>query len=140
MTTTTATLRPAAAAEPWQTSSYCSACHRNHPGSCGCACHLPQGAVTDYWMAALKLYGCGRTAAAQRAEAGDPAWVAGLAYIDGVTPEQERAEMLWTARAIEELAAAGLTPEQAYFLASLDRDLGPYADNADLARVPEAAA
>jgi hypothetical protein len=100
----------------------------------------PTLVIRDYWMAALKLYGCGRTATAQRAEARDPAWVAGLAYIDGVTAGQERAEMLWTARAIEELAAAGLTPEQAYCLASLDRDLGPYAENADLARVPEVAA
>lgn len=139
MTAITATLHTAAA-EPWQTSSYCSACHRNHPGSCGCSCHLPQGAVTDYWLAALKLYGCGRTASAQRAEAGDPAWVAGLAYIDGVTPERERAEMLAIAGNIASLAAAGLAPEQAYILASLDRDLGPYAENAGLARVTEAAA
>jgi len=136
MSATTAILQPAAA-EPWQTSSYCSACHRNHPGPCGCTCHFPQAAARDYWLDALKLYATGRTAEAQRAEADDPAWVAGLAYVDGVTPEQERSEMLAIAAAIASLAAAGLTPEQAYFLASLDRGLGPYAENADLARVPE---
>jgi hypothetical protein len=93
--------------------------------------------IRDVWLAALKLYGTGRTAEAQRDMADDPAWVAGLAYIDGVPPDEERAQDLAVAGAIGQLEAAGLTPEQAYFLASLDRDLGPYEDNADFSRVPE---
>jgi hypothetical protein len=29
--------------EPWTSPSYCSACHRNHPGHCGCPCHQVSG-------------------------------------------------------------------------------------------------
>jgi hypothetical protein len=135
MSLTVATL---AAAEPWVTPTYCSACHANrHPG-CGCSCHRTSAAAFDHWLAALKYYGTGRTAGDLRAEAADPAWVAGLAYIDGIAPGEERARMLGTARAVEELAAAGLSPEQAYFLAGLDRDLGPYDDNAALSAAYEA--
>lgn len=99
------------------------------------------GIITNYWLAALKLYGTGRTAEGHRAQANEPGWVAGLAYIDGITAEQERAQMLATASAMEAIAATGMTPEQAYFLAGLDRDLGQYAENADLSAFdPEAAA
>jgi WhiB family redox-sensing transcriptional regulator len=35
----------AAITSGWQTPGYCSDCHANHPGSCGCPCHLPVGAV-----------------------------------------------------------------------------------------------
>lgn len=116
-------------ADPWVTTSYCSACWRRHPGLCGCVCHRPSAASRDHWTAALKYYGTGRTAQAHRALADSPAMVAGLAFIDGITPAEMRAEMAATADAIGQYAAAGLTPEGAYFLAGLDRDLGAYEDN-----------
>ncbi len=129
MTLTTA---PPVAADPWQTSSYCSGCWRNHPGLCGCLCHRPSAAVRDHVTAALKYYGTGRTAATHRALASDPAMVAGLAYVEGVTPAEMAAEMAATADVIDQYTAAGLAPEGAYRLAGLDRDLGPYDDNAAL--------
>lgn len=119
-------------ADPWVTTSYCSACHRNHPGACGCACHHPVSAARDHWLAALKFYATGRTPRALRAMAASPEMTRGLALLSGVTEDEERAAMLAIAEAIDELAAAGLTPEQAYFLASLDKVLGPYAENAAL--------
>jgi hypothetical protein len=123
---------PAVAADPWVTTSYCSACHRNHPGACGCARHRPAPVARDYWLAALKFYATGRTPRALRAMASNPEMTRGLALLSGVTEDEERAAMLAIARDIEELAAAGLTPEQAYFLASLDKVLGPYAENSAL--------
>lgn len=86
----------------------------------------------DYWMAALKFYATGRTAEGLRVQAADPAWTAGLAFIDGVTPAEEAAELLAIAGAIDSLAVAGLTPERAYALAGLDKVLGPYAENSAL--------
>ncbi len=37
--------------EPWQTPNYCSACHPNHPGPCGCRCHLPAAATSALFAA-----------------------------------------------------------------------------------------
>lgn len=82
----------------------------------------------DYWTAALKFYATGRTAGGLRAMAADPEMTRGLALLSGVTEDEERAQVLAIADAIDALAAAGLTPEQAYFLAGLDKVLGPYAD------------
>lgn len=82
--------------------------------------------ITDYWMAALKYRAAGRTAASLRAQAADPVMTEGLALLSGITAEQERTQVLAVADAIEALAAEGLTPEQCYFLASLDKEFGPY--------------
>lgn len=131
--------KPPESGEPWATPSYCSACHQNHPGPCGCACHQPAASgrpaaptpeqVTDYWTDALKYHATGRTAGNIREQAGNPGWVAGLAYIDGITPEAERYAMITTADCMDALTAAGITPGQAYGLAGLDRILGvPFAD------------
>ena len=113
--------------EPWATPSYCSACHMNHPGPCGCACHRPAASgqrVTDYWTDGLKFYATGRTSEALRVMAADEEMTRGLAILSGITPEEERAEILGIAGAIDALKAEGLTREQAYFLAGLDRILG----------------
>lgn len=95
-------------------------------------------AVTDCWTAALKFYATGRTAGNVRAQADTPEWVAGLAYIDGITPEAERYAMLSLADCMDAIVRAGLTPEQAYNLAGLDRVLGvPFAEfTPDLLRAP----
>lgn len=95
----------------------------------------PPLVIRDHWMAALKLYATGATAEDFRAEADSPARVKGLALLCGITQEQERAQALAIAGAIDNYAAAGLTPEQAYSLAGLDRELGPYEDNANFAAV-----
>ena len=80
--------------------------------------------VTDYWMAGLKFHATGRTSGLLREMAADETLTRGLALLSGVTPERERAEMLHIARAIDELAAAGVTPEQAYGLAGLPELFG----------------
>lgn len=89
----------------------------------------PEGTVThapdvtgDYWMDALKFYGTGRTAEGLRAQAATPAWVNWLAEVGGVSPGTVRADMLAIAGAIDAYRAAGMTPEQAYRLADLDKD------------------
>lgn len=80
--------------------------------------------ISDYWMAALKFYATGRTSRALRAMAADDEMTRGLALMCNITPEQEREEITGIADAIDSLAAAGLTPEQAYSLAGLEELLG----------------
>ncbi len=140
MSLTVAPHEAAASADPWMTPSYCSACHPNHPGPCDCSCHRSQGVIRDYWLAALKYCAIGRTAADLRAQAADPEMTRGLALLSGISEEQERAQVLAVAPAIDLLAAAGLTPVKCWYLAGLDQFHGPYADNAALARMPEVAA
>ena len=64
----------------------------------GPAAARPAPAAADYWTTALKFYATGRTAEELRA----------------------------IARAIEELAAAGLTPVRCWYLAGLDQFYGPF--------------
>jgi hypothetical protein len=123
---------PAVAADPWVTTSYCSACHRNHPGACGCARHRPVLVFRDYWLAALNYLALGRTAAELREQAADPEMNRGLAALCGITEEQERAQVLAIAGNLGQLEAQGMTPDQAYRLAGLDLVLGPYAENSAL--------
>jgi hypothetical protein len=82
--------------------------------------------ITDYWMAALKYRAIGRTAASLREQAADPVMTEGLALLSGITAGQERIQVLAVADAVDALAAEGLTPEQCYFLANLDKEFGPY--------------
>lgn len=84
---------------------------------------LPQK-VTDTWMAALKFHATGRTSRALRAMAADGELTRGLALMTGITEEQERAQVLAIASAIDELSGAGVTPEKAYGLAGLEELLG----------------
>lgn len=88
--------------------------------------------ITDYWTAGLKFYATGRTAEALRLMAANREMTEGLALLSGVTPEEEREQMLGIASAIDALKAEGLTREQAYFLAGLDKDFGPYPGPAEL--------
>jgi len=78
--------------------------------------------IRDHWTAALRLYAIGRTSEELRAQAADPEMTRGLALLSGITEEQERAQVLAIAAAIDQLTAAGLTPDRAYCLAGL----GPY--------------
>jgi len=103
----------------------------------GCA---PREVIRDYWLAALNYLAIGRTAAELRAQAADPEMTRGLALMCGITEDEERAQVLAVADRLDGLTAAGLTPESAYSLAGLDDVLGPYADNAVAALVPEAVA
>ena len=80
--------------------------------------------ITDYWTAGLKFYATGRTAEALRVMAANPEMVHGLAVLSVITDDEEREQMLGIAAAIDALKAEGLTQEQAYFLAGLDRILG----------------
>jgi len=84
------------------------------------------GAVRDHWMAALKFHAIGRTAAHLRVMAADPEMTRGLALLSGITEDEEQAQTLAVADAIDSLTAEGLTPEQAYFLSGLDKVFGPY--------------
>lgn len=88
--------------------------------------------ITGYWTAALKLYAVGRNADTMRAIAADPVLTRGFALIYGITEDEEREQELGIADAIDALAAEGLTREQAYFLAGLDKVLGPYLGTAAL--------
>jgi hypothetical protein len=88
--------------------------------------HRAPEKINDYWTAALKFYATGRTAEGLRAMAADEEMTRGLALLSGITPEEEREQVLGIASAIDALAAEGLTPEKCYFLAGLDRLLGPY--------------
>ena len=80
----------------------------------------------DTWLDALKFYATGRTAAGLRDQASWPGWAEALAYIDGVTPDRERAWIHATADRVALLAASPLTREEAYRVAGLDDILGPY--------------
>jgi hypothetical protein len=82
--------------------------------------------ITDYWTAGLKLYAIGRNAGTMRAIAADPVLTRGFALVYGITEDEEKAQELGIADAIDQLAEAGMTRKQAYFLAGLDKDLGPY--------------
>lgn len=86
----------------------------------------PPEALRDHWTAALKYHATGRTAGSFRAQGADETFTRGMAALSGTTPEQERAWLLAVADAVDALAAEGLTPEKAYRLAGLDRELGPY--------------
>lgn len=88
--------------------------------------------ITDYWTAGLKFYATGRNSATLRAIAADPVLTRGFALLSGITEDEERAQALGIADAIDALAAEGLTREQAYFLAGLDKVLGPYPGTAAL--------
>lgn len=85
---------------------------------------LPPQRITDYWTAGLKFLATGRKSATLRAIASDPELVRGFALLSGITVEQEREQALGIADAIDALAAEGMTPEQAYFLAGLDKLFG----------------
>lgn len=86
----------------------------------------PPEALRDHWTAALKYMGIGRTAESFRAQAADPDFTRGMALLSGTSGDAEHAWLSAVADAIDTLTAEGLTPEQAYFLAGLDRELGPY--------------
>lgn len=87
------------------------------------------GAITDYWMAALKFRATGRTSRALRTMAANEELTRGLALLSGITEDEERAQTLGIADAIDVLEAHGLTPENCYFLAGLDRIFGcPFAE------------
>ena len=89
----------------------------------------PTLVIRDYWTAALKFYATGRTSRALRTMAANPEMTRGIALMSGITEEQERAQVLAIADAIDEYAAAGLTPEGAYSLASLEEVFGrPFAE------------
>jgi hypothetical protein len=92
----------------------------------------PPEKITDYWTAGLKFYATGRRSATLRAIAADPVLTRGFALLAGITEDEERAQALGIADAIDAIAAEGMTREQAYFLAGLDRILGPYPGNAAL--------
>jgi hypothetical protein len=82
--------------------------------------------ITDYWLAALKLYADNCTAEELRAMADDPIVTTGLALLSGITPEQHREQDLRLARCIDSYVAKGMTRAGAWDLAGLDREFGPY--------------
>jgi hypothetical protein len=91
--------------------------------------HRPPQPINDYWMAALKFYATGRTSRALRVMAADPEMTKGLALLSGVTEDEEREQITGIADAIDILEAHGLTPEDCYNLAGLDKLLGrPFAE------------
>jgi hypothetical protein len=102
--------------------------------------HRAPELISDYWMAALKFRATGRTSRALRVMAADDEMTRGLALMSGVTQDEERAQVTGIADAIDVLEAHGLTPEDCYNLAGLDKLFGrPFAEfdpDANLGHVP----
>ena len=73
----------------------------------------PAVRVTDIWLDALKFHAHGITPE-------------GLRKLAARVTGEECSLVLGIAGAMEQLAAQGMTPEQAYNLAGMDRVLGPY--------------
>ena len=96
----------------------------------------PTLVIRDHWLAALKYFALGRTAGDLRDEAADPEWVRGMALEGGITEDQERAQMLAIADAIDALAATTLTPVKCWYLSGLDQFLGPFPGTATLKSEP----
>jgi len=103
--------------------------------------HRPPQTITDIPVAALRFHAGGFTAEAVRSAAADPDMTWLLALLCGITEDEALAVSSALADRIGSYAAAALTPEGAYYLASLDKALGlPFSEFALAARPAPAVA